>query len=257
MWRSSKDSCTSNENVEETPGWLDQWTTPKQCDRRARISSEQRDPIRIVEIDTSGPYSCSAPNFPRAQNHYQQQKPSSQYVLSPLHRAHHNLSLHSNNAPSPSKVKCLQLHSVSPRCLREQRNYPTAQTPNLRSIYCYGMGVNGDSEASTMPNYMAATLSTKARVRSQSAPRHRPLTPEREKIGSAKKRLSFPAPDPQNGIGVNGGSFDHNLRSPSRKSTQGGHIEMEQTSNMSSCCVDSLGDEISPPSIKDLRRWLR
>lgn len=112
------------------------------------------------------------------------------------------------------------------------------------------------SSGSTLPNYMAATESAKARVRSHSAPRQRPSTPERERggVGSAKKRLSFPAaPEPHYGYGNN-----NSLRSPSFKSVSGSQYGgLEQQSNYSSCCTESLGGgEISPSSTSDLRRWL-
>lgn len=95
------------------------------------------------------------------------------------------------------------------------------------------------------PNYMAATASAKARLRSQSAPKHRPSTPEREKTGSARKRLSFPTnPDPCGGSGAGNGNSHLN----------GGGLVMEQRASVSSCCTDS---EISPPRNSDLRRWLR
>lgn len=107
---------------------------------------------------------------------------------------------------------------------------------------------------------MAATESAKARVRSQSAPRQRPSTPERERGGgsAAKKRLSFPVPDPYSG-GMVYGSYGHNsLRSPSFKSVSGSHLAgVEQQSNYSSCYTESFGGEISPSSTSDLRRWLR
>ncbi|KAL2536312.1 IQ-domain 18 [Forsythia ovata] len=83
-----------------------------------------------------------------------------------------------------------------------------AQTPSIRSDYYYDGGwrlypqnkpkgtINASSSGSgAMPNYMAATESAKSRIRSQSAPRQRPSTPERERMG-AKKRLSFPVPVP-------------------------------------------------------------
>lgn len=86
-----------------------------------------------------------------------------------------------------------------------------------------------------MPNYMAATASTKARIQSQSAPRQRPLTPEREKMCSAKKRLSFPIPDePDTGVVMSDVELEHNLRSPSCKPINEGHI-----SNTFCCCEDS------------------
>ncbi|KAK4267073.1 hypothetical protein QN277_023909 [Acacia crassicarpa] len=105
---------------------------------------------------------------------------------------------------------------------------------------------------------MAATESAKARVRSQSAPRQRPSTPEKDRAGSvAKKRLSFPnAPDPY-GAAIGYGNYGHSLRSPSFKSVSVSHFGLEQQSNYSSCYTESLGGEISPSSTGDLRRWLR
>ncbi|KAK9292349.1 hypothetical protein L1049_020315 [Liquidambar formosana] len=257
IWKSGREPYASEEEPEEKHRWLDRWTTTRQWESAGRSSCDQRDPIKTVEIDTSRPYSYSSPNFRRSQyqhHHYhgQQQKSSSNFVGSPLHRAHHNPSLSSPITPSPVKAKPLQVHSASPRCLREERNYPTAQTPNLGSTYYNGMGVNG---AVAFPNYMAATASAMARIRSQSAPKQRPSTPEKERIGSAKKRLNFPVPDPYNGVvGIAGGTFDHNMRGPT---IHGGYMGNEKRSNMSSCCTDSLGDEISPTSTSDLRRWLR
>ena len=64
--------------------------------------------------------------------------------------------------------------------------------PQMTSIY-------GSSQTTSVPNYMAATASAKARYRSQSAPRQRNSTLEKENIGSVKKRLTFPAPDPHGG----------------------------------------------------------
>nr|GMD55073.1 protein IQ-DOMAIN 14-like [Ipomoea batatas] len=70
----------------------------------------------------------------------------------------------------------------------------------------------------SQPNYMASTAS--AMARSQSAPRQRPLTPDREKNPSAKKRLSFPVPDACNNDTIaNGYSSDHTLTSSTQKTT--------------------------------------
>ncbi|KAI9186608.1 hypothetical protein LWI28_018986 [Acer negundo] len=101
-----------------------------------------------------------------------------------------------------------------------------------------------------------STASTQARLRSRSAPRQR----EKSGLGSgsAKKRLSFPVPEP--GFGDSDiGSHEYSWRSTSYKSIAHGiHPRMEQRSNISSCCNESIeDDEIYPPSTNNLRRWLR
>lgn len=249
MWRAGTDPNASEEEFEEMPKWPDQWTTTKQWESsRGRVSFDQRDPIKTVEIDTFRPYSYSTPNSQRSQNYqhqsYQLQRPSSFSVPSPLHRAHKNLTVHSPITQSPYKTRHLQVHSASPRCSREKRNQQMSQLPGIGSTCSHGIlgGVSsgGDGAASPMPNYMAATASAKARFRSQSAPRQRPSTPEREKAGSARKRLSFLVPD-----------------DPCEGPGDGGHdLGMERSSDMSFCCRDSRGDQRSPPSRNYLGRFL-
>ncbi|CAK9170348.1 unnamed protein product [Ilex paraguariensis] len=156
--------------------------------------------------------------------------------------------------------------SSSPRCLKEDKSYSTANSPSLRSTpHFNGSGchyttwANEGGGTAAMPNYMAATKSAKARVRSQSAPRQRPSTPERERGGSAKKRLSYPVPEqPYIGAANDCSSFSQNLSCSSFKSVQAGYGGMEQQSRRS-CYTDSIGGEISPCSTSTtaLTRWLR
>ncbi|CAL9064019.1 protein IQ-DOMAIN 18-like [Musa acuminata AAA Group] len=209
--------------------WMDRWIASRssfdnRASSRARASVGYRDPIKTLEIDTARPYSYSAPANPRRQT-----PPSPQPV--PLHRGHHQRhQTHSPTTPSPSEMRPLQVRSASPRCGRQDhRSISTAQTPTYHP-------------AASVPNYMAATESAKARLRSQSAPRQRPGTPDRDRASSAKKRLSFPEPE--------------NLRSPSFKSAAA-RFAGEPRSNVSSSCNDSLVGEASPSSTTDLRRWLR
>uniref|UniRef100_A0A7N0U678 DUF4005 domain-containing protein n=1 Tax=Kalanchoe fedtschenkoi TaxID=63787 RepID=A0A7N0U678_KALFE len=107
---------------------------------------------------------------------------------------------------------------------------------------------------------MAATESAKARVRSQSVPRHRSETPDGDKRGTVKKRLMFPVQDHDPCCEINFGDEDRarNLWT-TRLPNQYDGIQSftEPRTNISSCCTDSNGGELSPPSINNLRIWLR
>lgn len=232
------------------------------------------DPIKTVEIDTSRPYSYSAPhNSQKTTRHF--------FVKSPLHKANNSVPIRSIT-PSPSKAKPpFQMYSSgSPRFLKEEKSLshppvPPPHTPNPGFYNHRISGYNAAGAAAAKPNYMAATASAMARFRSQSAPKQRPSTSttEREKlVGSgAKKRLSFPVPPTtDHQCGNSEGNKDHiNIvydynsgsdHHPSSRSGHGhgGHLAgMEQKSNISYCYADSLGEEIFPPSTNDLRKWLR
>ncbi|KAI3439789.1 DUF4005 domain-containing protein [Psidium guajava] len=264
IWRSGGHPSAGNETeLEERTKWLDRWMATKLWETESRASTDKKDPIKTVEIDTSRPYSHSTPRNHRRsfhQNHIHRQptpSPTPHSVSSPLHHrshSHHtNPSLHhSPITPSPAKARPIQVRSASPRCYQDDRCYSAANTPSLAFLH---------RNSTAVPNYMATTESAKARSRSQSAPRQRPSTPERDRPGSAKKRLLYPAPDPHGGFGVGYGTggFGQNLRSPSFKSVYSGNYTYnyggEHRSNLS-CYTESAGGEISPCSTTDLR-WFR
>lgn len=221
-----------------------------------------KDTITTVEIDTDGPYSDRASNIDKLQYHqyYQdhQEKLYSYTIPSPLHRKCDDFSLHSPNMPPSPNITKSKVHSASPRYQRLETNYQTAETPTLRSNYFHRMSVSRNSVPASQPNYMATTASAKARVSSESAPRHRPSTPEREKTGSVKKRLYFPVPDQCNDIGINRHDSDHySMNTQSYKNIHMVPFCVDQRSNISSCCIDSFADDISSAATCDTRRWLR
>ncbi|EOA21979.1 hypothetical protein CARUB_v10002487mg [Capsella rubella] len=90
------------------------------------------------------------------------------------------------------------------------------------------------SPSSGQPNYMSATESAKAKARTQSTPRRRPVT--------AKKRLCY--------------AEEESLRSPSFKSAYNGCLWGDHESDYSCCYGDGFTGRISPCSTTDLR-WLK
>lgn len=202
----------------------------------ARASTDQRDGFKTVEVDTSQPYSHLTPNHLKRSS-YQ-------------HNHHHDHHRATPLTPSPSKTRPIQIRSASPHYNNQ------SQTPSLSSNYSFNSMLHqhprGASSTSgrPMPNYMAATESTKARVRSQSTPKQRPSTPERDgRFALAKKRLFFPVLDPHCGNVYN----QQNVRSPSFSS-----VNEHQSNYYSPYYTESIaGGEVSPCSTTDLRRWLK
>lgn len=91
------------------------------------------------------------------------------------------------------------------------------------------------SPSSIQPNYMSATESAKAKARTQSTPRWRP-------VATVKKRLCY--------------MEEESLSSPSFKSAYNGCLWGDHESDYSCCYGDGFAGKISPCSTTDLR-WLK
>ncbi|KAL3499103.1 hypothetical protein ACH5RR_041835 [Cinchona calisaya] len=262
IWDSDSGYDEKEVGGDERTNWLDKWMATKQWDTCSRGSTgHKRDSIKTVEMDISAgkpQYSSYSVNGRKIQHqstpHNQKQAAPHPPTASPRHRSSSSMMVQPPVTPSPSRTRPVLARPSSPR------SYSAANTPSLRSMQRLNSSIsrysvsttnegnnnnNGNANSSiNMPNYMAATESAKSRVRSQSAPRQRPSTPEKER--GVKKRLSFPVPSEPN-----------NLRSPSFKSVQAGYVGMMDLQSNQSFYTDSIGGEISPCSTTDLRRWLR
>ncbi|CAH2070953.1 unnamed protein product [Thlaspi arvense] len=121
-----------------------------------------------------------------------------------------------------------------------QRTCP-ATPPSCRATRTFGVRSASpriqccSPSSMVQPNYMTATESAKAKARTQSTPRRRP-------VGTAKKRLCY--------------AEEGNLRSPSLKSAYNGCLWGDHESDYSCCYGDGFAGKISPCSTTDLR-WLK
>ncbi|XP_021775037.1 protein IQ-DOMAIN 14-like [Chenopodium quinoa] len=164
MWKSRM------KESDEIPDGAVDWREAIRWERPGRYSCDQRHPIKLHQVENANRRSSF--HKIREKNPYQQIK------LSPYS------AFQTPIKPYQPELKHLQVHSASPRCMRQQEPiYLKSQTPRLSCSYRNNTAV---------PSYMADTASAKARIRSQSVPREqRPSTPEREGIGIPKRRLFF------------------------------------------------------------------
>lgn len=170
----------------------------------------------MVEIDTDQSYSVPRSRLSIDQQYLYHQNPSSESDCSPMHRTNRSMSNSSPIMPFQYRTKYLQVHSASPRCLKDARNFMMAQTPTP-GLDCHKMFGRENAVTASVPNYMAATASAMARSRSESAPRQRPLTPERGNLSSAKKRLSFAAPERDTCVVMSDTELERNFSSLSSR----------------------------------------
>lgn len=170
--------------------------TPHSIYNKQRLHSAQNGAIRSESYSSNGPSMFTS----NGHNHFSpstMQRTTSQGALQPP-----------ATPPSGHKATPSLIRSASPRNLirrEELEEGGSAVSTTARSspsafrfgtCYSHAGSIRDDESLAScpsVPNYMQATQSARAKVRSHSQPKQRPGTLEKDgSWGSAKKRLSFP-----------------------------------------------------------------
>jgi hypothetical protein len=164
----------------------------------------QHGPVRSESYTSNGP-SISASHYNGGSHSHSHLSPST------MQRTTSQGALRGSPATPPSNHKStpVLIRSASPRnSIRREEleeggstvSTTARSTPSglqrFGTRYSHAGSIRDDdslASSPSVPNYMQATHSARAKVRSHSTPKQRPGTPEKEgSYGSAKKRLSFP-----------------------------------------------------------------
>ncbi|XP_024372553.1 protein IQ-DOMAIN 2 isoform X2 [Physcomitrium patens] len=171
---------------------------------KQRHVSAQNGAVRSESYSSNGP--CMSASHFNACSH---SHGNNHFSPSTMQRTTSQGALHSPATPSSGqKSTPVMIRSASPRNIIRREELEEAgstvsttarSTPSgLRfgTRYSQAGSIRDDeslASSPSVPNYMQATQSARAKVRSHSQPKQRPMTPEKDgSWGSAKKRLSFP-----------------------------------------------------------------
>lgn len=169
---------------------------PQSVPMRSESYSSHHDPRNGLPMSTSMPYNGNTHS-------------NSHYSPSTMQRTSSQGALHSPaTPPSSHKAMPILIRSASPRSSIRREDIEeggstvsttarsTPSGPRFGTRYSHAGSIRDDESLASspaVPNYMQATQSARAKVRSHSTPKQRPGTPEKDgSWASAKKRLSFP-----------------------------------------------------------------